>query len=59
MIPISQFAKLKPMPGTISVNHQGQLPAVTLSFNLSPNVSLGNAVQSIQQAETKSANRRR
>jgi hydrophobe/amphiphile efflux-1 (HAE1) family protein len=53
MIPISQFAKLKPTPGTISVNHQGQFPAVTLSFNLSPGVSLGTAVQNIQQAETE------
>jgi hydrophobe/amphiphile efflux-1 (HAE1) family protein len=53
MIPISQFAKLKPTPGIISVNHQGQFPAVTLSFNLSPGVSLGSAVQSIQQAETE------
>jgi hydrophobe/amphiphile efflux-1 (HAE1) family protein len=53
MIPISQFATLKPTPGAISVNHQGQFPAVTLSFNLSSGVSLGAAVQSIQQAETE------
>jgi hydrophobe/amphiphile efflux-1 (HAE1) family protein len=53
MIPISQFAKLKPTPGTISVNHQGQFPAVTLSFNLSPGVSLGNAVETIQRAENE------
>jgi hydrophobe/amphiphile efflux-1 (HAE1) family protein len=53
MIPISQFAALKPTPGTISVNHQGQFPAVTLSFNLSPGVSLGNAVESIQRAENE------
>jgi hydrophobe/amphiphile efflux-1 (HAE1) family protein len=53
MIPISQFAALKPTPGTISVNHQGQFPAVTLSFNLSPDVSLGNAVESIQRAENE------
>jgi hydrophobe/amphiphile efflux-1 (HAE1) family protein len=53
MIAISQFATLKPTPGTISVNHQGQFPAVTLSFNLSPGVSLGTAVQSIEQAETE------
>jgi multidrug efflux pump subunit AcrB len=53
MIPISQFATLKPTPGIISVNHQGQFPAVTLSFNLSSGVSLGDAVQSIQQAETE------
>jgi multidrug efflux pump subunit AcrB len=53
MIPISQFASFKPAPTAISVNHQGQFPSVTLSFNLSPNVSLGQAVQSIQQAETE------
>ncbi len=53
MIPISQFAAFKPTPGTISVNHQGQFPAVTLSFNLAPGVSLGNAVQSIQRAENE------
>ena len=51
LIPISQFAKLVPTPGTISVNHQGQFPSVTLSFNLRPGVSLGQAVSAIQQAE--------
>jgi hydrophobe/amphiphile efflux-1 (HAE1) family protein len=53
MIPISQFATFKKVPTAISVNHQGQFPAVTLSFNLAPNVSLGAAVQSIQQAEAE------
>jgi hydrophobe/amphiphile efflux-1 (HAE1) family protein len=53
MIPISPFATFKPAPTAISVNHQGQFPAVTLSFNLAPNVSLGAAVQSIQQAESE------
>jgi hydrophobe/amphiphile efflux-1 (HAE1) family protein len=52
MIPISQFAKLKPIPGTIAVNHQGQFPSVTLSFNLAPGVALGQAVEAIQQIET-------
>ncbi len=51
MVPISQFATLKPVPALISVNHQGQFPAVTLSFNLAPNASLGAAVGQIQQAE--------
>ncbi|WP_158810217.1 efflux RND transporter permease subunit [Beijerinckia sp. L45] len=51
MIPISQFATLKPVPGTIAVNHQGQFPAVTLSFNLAPNVALGDAVTAIQDVE--------
>ena len=50
MIPMSQFAKFTPAPATISVNHQGQFPAVTLSFNLRPGVSLGQAVSTIQQA---------
>ena len=51
MIPISQFASLKPVPATIAVNHQGQFPAVTLSFNLAPGVSLGEAVEAIQHVE--------
>ncbi len=51
MIPVSQFAKLKPVPGTIAVNHQGQFPAVTLSFNLAPGVALGEAVAAIQRIE--------
>ena len=51
MIPISQFATLKAVPALISVNHQGQFPAVTLSFNLAPDASLGAAVEQIQHAE--------
>jgi len=51
MIPISQFAKLKPVPATVSVNHQGQFPSATLSFNLRPGVSLGQAVAMIEAAE--------
>src|SRR5208282_4590464 len=51
MIPISQFAKLEPTPAAVSVNHQGQFPSVTLSFNLRPGVSLGQAVEMIEQAE--------
>ena len=47
-VPLSAFAhqvsKLEPL----SVNHQGQFPAVTLSFNLPPGVALGPAVEAIQ-----------
>ncbi|PSJ60357.1 efflux RND transporter permease subunit [Pseudaminobacter soli (ex Li et al. 2025)] len=50
LIPISQFATLEPAPTTIAVNHQGQFPSVTLSFNLAPGVSLGQAVDSINKA---------
>ena len=51
MIPISQFTKLEPTPAAVSVNHQGQFPSVTLSFNLRPGVSLGQAVEMIEQVE--------
>jgi hydrophobe/amphiphile efflux-1 (HAE1) family protein len=39
--------------GPLSVAHQGQFPAVTLSFNLPPNVALGEAVEAISQASTE------
>jgi hydrophobe/amphiphile efflux-1 (HAE1) family protein len=49
---ISALAKWTNVPTTfLSINHQGQFPAVTLSFNLAPNVALGQAVQAIQAAE--------
>ena len=51
MVPIGQFAKLKPVPGTIAVNHQGRFPAVTMSFNLAPGVALGQAVAVVQGIE--------
>ncbi len=51
---LSTIAKWTTRPITVlSINHQGQFPAVTLSFNLPPRVSLGEAVAAIQQAETK------
>ena len=40
----------------LSVNHQGQFPAVTLSFNLAPGVSLGQATELIQQAAERTGN---
>jgi multidrug efflux pump subunit AcrB len=42
-----------PMPdgSPLAVNHQGQLPSVTLSFNLVPGASIGAAVAAIQQAK--------
>jgi hydrophobe/amphiphile efflux-1 (HAE1) family protein len=39
--------------GPLSVSHQGQFPAITLSFNLPPGVSLGQAVAAIQRAEAE------
>ena len=49
--PLSAFTHFEPATTTLAVNHQGQFPAVTLSFNLAPGVSLGDAVQAIQGAE--------
>jgi HAE1 family hydrophobic/amphiphilic exporter-1 len=54
-VPLSQFAKITSTIAPIAVNHQGQFPSVTLSFNLPPNVSIGAAVTAIQQA-TKELN---
>ena len=49
-VPLSEFAKITSTVAPIAVNHQGQFPSVTLSFNLPPNVSIGAAVTAIQQA---------
>jgi len=49
-VPLSQFASIRSTVAPIAVNHQGQFPSVTLSFNLPPNVSIGEAVTAIQQA---------
>jgi HAE1 family hydrophobic/amphiphilic exporter-1 len=53
-IPLDTVAKLTPTVGALQINHQGQQPAVTISFNLSPNVSLGYAVDKITAIEQSS-----
>jgi hydrophobe/amphiphile efflux-1 (HAE1) family protein len=51
-VPLSALAHWTTRPTAfLSINHQGQFPAVTLSFNLAPGVALGDAVAVIQQAE--------
>jgi multidrug efflux pump len=50
-VPISAFTKIEPASTSLSVNHQGQFPVVTLSFNLAPGASLGDATDAIRQAE--------
>ena len=51
-VPLSAFAKFDATKSSyLSISHQGQFPAVTLSFNLSPNVALGQAVDAIKAAE--------
>ena len=51
MVPLSAFAKVKIGTAPLAIVHQGQFPAVTLSFNLRPGGSLGEAVKAIQAAE--------
>jgi hydrophobe/amphiphile efflux-1 (HAE1) family protein len=51
MIPLSQFARLVPRTTALAVNEQGEFPAVTISFNLRPGTSLGQAVNRIEAAE--------
>ena len=50
MVPLSAFAKMTQTQTALSVNHQGQFPAVTISFNLAPDASLGQAVTAIDRA---------
>jgi len=50
-VPLSAFAHYETTNTPLAVNHQGQFPAMTVSFNLAPGVALGQAVQQIQQAE--------
>jgi multidrug efflux pump len=51
LVPLSAFAHFEHANSALTVNHQGVFPAITLSFNLAPNASLGNAVQDIQRTE--------
>jgi HAE1 family hydrophobic/amphiphilic exporter-1 len=53
-VPLKQLVKQSTEPtAVLAINHQGQFPAVTLSFNLRPEVALSEAVVAIQQAETE------
>lgn len=53
LVQLSSIAKIDRSIGPLSVNHQGQLPAVTISFNLLPGASLGDAVEKIKGLENK------
>jgi multidrug efflux pump len=50
-VPLSAFARFEQTNTTLAVNHQSQFPAITLSFNLAPGISLGQAVEAIDEAE--------
>ena len=51
LVPLGAFATVRTGTAPLSIVHQGQFPAVTLSFNLRPGSSLGEAVDAIQKAE--------
>lgn len=53
LVPLLSFATVSRTAGPISVNHQGQLQAVTISFNLPADVPLGDATQKIQEIKTQ------
>jgi multidrug efflux pump len=50
-VPLSAFTHFEPAATALAINHQGQFPATTLSFNLGRGVALGDAVKAIQNAE--------
>jgi HAE1 family hydrophobic/amphiphilic exporter-1 len=50
LVPLNAVAKLTRTVGPLTINHLGQLPAVTISFNLRPGVSLGDAVNAVNKA---------
>jgi multidrug efflux pump len=48
-IPLRAFTQVQPTTEALSINHQGQFPSVTISFNLAPNASLGTAIEDIDK----------
>jgi HAE1 family hydrophobic/amphiphilic exporter-1 len=53
LVPVSSFATVERNVGPTSINHVGQLQAVTLSFNLAPGASLGEATAAIERLRTE------
>ena len=53
-VPLSAFTHLEETNVPITVNHQGQFPVVTLSFNLAPRASLGDAVKAVNEIKDES-----
>jgi HAE1 family hydrophobic/amphiphilic exporter-1 len=49
MVPLSAVASISQSVGAVSINHAGQLPAVTMSFDLPPGVSIGEAVGEVER----------
>src|SRR5208283_4180796 len=53
-VPLAAFTHIEEMNAPITVNHQGQFPVVTLSFNLAPGASLGTAVNAVNKVKAES-----
>jgi multidrug efflux pump len=52
-VPLSAFAHFEPGTSPLTINHQGQFPSATISFNLAPGAALGEAVDAIRVAEAQ------
>ncbi len=50
-VPLSAFTRFQPGIAPLAINHQGQFPSVTISFNLAPGASLGEATRAIEGAQ--------
>ena len=50
-VPLSSVARVTQRPAALLINHQGQFPAATISFNLGPDASLGGAVKAIERVQ--------
>jgi multidrug efflux pump len=53
-VPLAAFTHVEEMSAPLVVNHQGQFPVVTLSFNLAPNASLGEAIEAVNKLKEES-----
>jgi multidrug efflux pump len=53
LVPLSAFSHYETTNAPLTINHQGQFPAITFSFNLPPGVALGDAVTAVNRAETE------
>ena len=52
-VPLSTFTHFESGTAPLAINHQGQFPSVTISFNLAPGVALGDATKAIEQAQAE------
>ncbi len=52
-VPLNTFTRIEQTTAPLTINHQGQFPVVTVSFNLAPGVSLGEAVEAIDKAKAE------